>query len=101
MAVRMSLGNFHPLSLSVIDFTPAARAFFLKAAIHLTDKLYILERENEKAIKIYGNEPNGLPMVGIPPGLKSERNIRGTLKEAIEKNNALRRLKSRFEGSTN
>ncbi|GBM70157.1 hypothetical protein AVEN_1803-1 [Araneus ventricosus] len=36
-------------------------------------------------------------MFGIPSGLKSERNIRGTLKEASEKNNALRRLKPRFE----
>ncbi|GBN84242.1 hypothetical protein AVEN_69193-1 [Araneus ventricosus] len=42
-----------------------------------------------------------LAMVGIPSGLKSERKIRGTLKEASEKNNAFRRLKSRFEGSRN
>ncbi|GBM95268.1 hypothetical protein AVEN_143142-1 [Araneus ventricosus] len=28
----MSLRKFHPLSLSVIDFTPAARAFFLRVA---------------------------------------------------------------------
>ncbi|GBM00248.1 hypothetical protein AVEN_32602-1 [Araneus ventricosus] len=33
----------------------------VKPATHFTDKLYILEREKEKAIKIYGNEPNGLP----------------------------------------
>ncbi|GBN26667.1 hypothetical protein AVEN_273117-1, partial [Araneus ventricosus] len=32
----------------------------LKSAIHFTDKLDILEREEEKAIKIYGNQPNGL-----------------------------------------
>ncbi|GBM24159.1 hypothetical protein AVEN_88517-1 [Araneus ventricosus] len=32
----------------------------LKPAIHFTDKLHILEREKEKAIKIYGNQPNGL-----------------------------------------
>ncbi|GBN17510.1 hypothetical protein AVEN_130966-1 [Araneus ventricosus] len=38
-------------------------------------------------------------MVGIPSGLESERKIGGTLKEASEKNNALRRLKSRFEFS--
>ncbi|GBN81717.1 hypothetical protein AVEN_152575-1 [Araneus ventricosus] len=38
-----------------------------------------------------------LAMVGIPSGLK----IGGTLKEASEKNNALRRLKPRFEGSIN
>ncbi|GBM93537.1 hypothetical protein AVEN_210321-1 [Araneus ventricosus] len=38
-------------------------------------------------------------MVGIPSGLKSERKIRGSLKEASEKNNALRRLKPCFEGS--
>ncbi|GBM90069.1 hypothetical protein AVEN_162414-1 [Araneus ventricosus] len=36
-------------------------------------------------------------MVRIPSGLKSERKIRGTLEEAGEKNNALRRLKPRFE----
>ncbi|GBO27766.1 hypothetical protein AVEN_81396-1 [Araneus ventricosus] len=30
--VRMSLWNFHPLSLSVIDFTPAARALFVRVA---------------------------------------------------------------------
>ncbi|GBM63685.1 hypothetical protein AVEN_198690-1 [Araneus ventricosus] len=39
--------------------------------------------------------------VGIPSGLKSERKIRGTPKETSEKNNALRRLKPRFEGSVN
>ncbi|GBM04796.1 hypothetical protein AVEN_1482-1, partial [Araneus ventricosus] len=32
----------------------------VKPAIHFTDKLDILEREKEKAIKIYGNQPNGL-----------------------------------------
>ncbi|GBM60472.1 hypothetical protein AVEN_239851-1 [Araneus ventricosus] len=49
-----------------------------------------------------------LVVVGIPPGLKLERKcwslkscFRGTLKEASEKNNALRRLKHRFEGSIN
>ncbi|GBM58468.1 hypothetical protein AVEN_226412-1 [Araneus ventricosus] len=63
----------------------------IKPVIHFTDKLDILEREKEKAIKIYGN----------PSGLKSARKIRSTLKQAIEKNNALRRLKPRFEGSIN
>ncbi|GBO33392.1 hypothetical protein AVEN_221781-1 [Araneus ventricosus] len=32
----------------------------LKPAIHFADKLDILESEKEKAIKIYGNQPNGL-----------------------------------------
>ncbi|GBM37288.1 hypothetical protein AVEN_213761-1, partial [Araneus ventricosus] len=36
-------------------------AISIKPATHFTDKLYILEREKEKAIKIYGNQPNGLP----------------------------------------
>ncbi|GBO30999.1 hypothetical protein AVEN_8190-1 [Araneus ventricosus] len=31
-----------------------------KPSIHFTDKLDILERDKEKAIKIYGNQPNGL-----------------------------------------
>ncbi|GBM72059.1 hypothetical protein AVEN_108210-1 [Araneus ventricosus] len=31
-----------------------------KPTIHFTDKLDILESEKEKAIKIYGNQPNGL-----------------------------------------
>ncbi|GBN17910.1 hypothetical protein AVEN_21291-1, partial [Araneus ventricosus] len=30
-----------------------------KPAIHFTDKPDILERERKKAIKIYGNQPNG------------------------------------------
>ncbi|GBM50718.1 hypothetical protein AVEN_111027-1 [Araneus ventricosus] len=30
MAVRISLRKFHPLSFSVIDFSPATRAFFFK-----------------------------------------------------------------------
>ncbi|GBM10898.1 hypothetical protein AVEN_42148-1 [Araneus ventricosus] len=33
---------------------------YLNPASHFTDKLVILEREKEKAIKIYGNQPNGL-----------------------------------------
>ncbi|GBO46852.1 hypothetical protein AVEN_88249-1, partial [Araneus ventricosus] len=33
----------------------------VKPTIHFTDKLYILESEKGKAIKIYGNEPNGFP----------------------------------------
>ncbi|GBO23568.1 hypothetical protein AVEN_196839-1 [Araneus ventricosus] len=40
-------------------------------------------------------------MVGIPSELKSKRKIRATLKEASEKNNALRRLKPRFEDLVN
>ncbi|GBM56364.1 hypothetical protein AVEN_7172-1 [Araneus ventricosus] len=32
----------------------------IKPAIHFTDKLDILEHEKEKAIKLYGNQPNGL-----------------------------------------
>ncbi|GBN31497.1 hypothetical protein AVEN_59176-1 [Araneus ventricosus] len=47
-----------------------------------------------------------LAVVGIPSGLKAKRKrwslksrFRGTLKEASEKNNSLRRLKPRFEGS--
>ncbi|GBM14843.1 hypothetical protein AVEN_255897-1 [Araneus ventricosus] len=32
---------------------------FVKAAIHFTDKLDILEREKEKAIKINGNQACG------------------------------------------
>ncbi|GBM11890.1 hypothetical protein AVEN_208788-1 [Araneus ventricosus] len=77
----------------------------LKPAIHFTEKLDILEREKEKAIKIYGNQPNGLWWLELT-GLKSERKrwslksrFRETLKEASELNNALRRLKPRFEGS--
>ncbi|GBN00174.1 hypothetical protein AVEN_14269-1 [Araneus ventricosus] len=80
----------------------------IKPAIHFTDKLDILEREKEKAIKIYGNQPNGLWWFGIPSGLKSElkrwslkSRFRGILKKASEKNNALRRMKPRFEGSIN
>ncbi|GBN99285.1 hypothetical protein AVEN_233480-1, partial [Araneus ventricosus] len=49
-----------------------------------------------------------LVVAGIPSGLKSERKhwslkslFRETLKEASEKNNGLRRLKPRFEGSIN
>ncbi|GBN32415.1 hypothetical protein AVEN_169510-1 [Araneus ventricosus] len=72
-----------------------------KPAIHFTDKLDILEHENEKAIKIYGNQPNGLWWLEFQSGLKSERKVKGTLKEASEKNKALRRLKPRFEGSIN
>ncbi|GBM80197.1 hypothetical protein AVEN_141660-1 [Araneus ventricosus] len=30
MAIRISLRSFHPLSLSVIDFSPTAHAFFLR-----------------------------------------------------------------------
>ncbi|GBM20880.1 hypothetical protein AVEN_224123-1 [Araneus ventricosus] len=79
-----------------------------KPAIHFTDKLDILEREKEKAIKIYKNLAKWLVVVGIPSGLKSEckrwslkSRFKGTLKEASKKNNALRRLKPRFEGSIN
>ncbi|GBO07466.1 hypothetical protein AVEN_83504-1 [Araneus ventricosus] len=79
----------------------------LEPAIHFTDKLDILESEKEKATKIYGNRPNGLWWLELT-GLKSERkrwslksHFRRTLKEASEKNNALRRLKPRFEGSIN
>ncbi|GBM69626.1 hypothetical protein AVEN_151304-1 [Araneus ventricosus] len=32
MAVRISLRNFQPLSLSVIDFSPDARIFFVRVA---------------------------------------------------------------------
>ncbi|GBN40955.1 hypothetical protein AVEN_217420-1 [Araneus ventricosus] len=32
MAVRISLRNFHPLSLSVIDFSAAAHTFFVRVA---------------------------------------------------------------------
>ncbi|GBN83572.1 hypothetical protein AVEN_75772-1 [Araneus ventricosus] len=49
-----------------------------------------------------------LVVVGIPSGLKSERKrwslksrFGETLKQASEKNDALRRLKPRFEGSIN
>ncbi|GBL78326.1 hypothetical protein AVEN_42857-1 [Araneus ventricosus] len=73
----------------------------LKPAIHFTDKLYILESEKEKAIKKSMEMSQTSSMVGIQSGLKSDRKIRGTLKEDIEKNNALRRLKPRFEGSIN
>ncbi|GBN06678.1 hypothetical protein AVEN_56727-1 [Araneus ventricosus] len=38
-------------------------------------------------------------MVGIPSGLKLERKIRRTLKETSGKDNALRRLKPRFEAT--
>ncbi|GBN47327.1 hypothetical protein AVEN_173833-1 [Araneus ventricosus] len=69
--------------------------------IHFTDKLYILEREKGKATKKLRKWAKRLAMVGIPSGLKSERKMRVTLKGASEKNNALRRLKSRFEGSIN
>ncbi|GBM78932.1 hypothetical protein AVEN_26729-1 [Araneus ventricosus] len=80
----------------------------VKPAIHFTDKLHILEREKEKAIKIYGHQPNGLWWLESRLELRLERKhwclnsyFRVTLKEAIEKNNALRRLKPRFEGSIN
>ncbi|GBN70788.1 hypothetical protein AVEN_141682-1 [Araneus ventricosus] len=52
-----------------------------------------------KSDKNLSKSPKWLVVVGIPSGLKSERKIRGTLKEASEKNNALRRLKPRFEVS--
>ncbi|GBL95581.1 hypothetical protein AVEN_24796-1 [Araneus ventricosus] len=71
-------------------------------------KLDILEREKEKAKKIYGNQPNGLWWLEfrldrnrIEKRWSLKSRFRGTLKEASEKNNALRRLKPRFEGSIN
>ncbi|GBM21623.1 hypothetical protein AVEN_86946-1 [Araneus ventricosus] len=66
-------------------------------AIHFVDKLYILEREKEKWIQIYRNEQNGLWWLEF----SLDRKIRGTLKEASGKNNALRRLKPGFEGRIN
>ncbi|GBM35965.1 hypothetical protein AVEN_201680-1 [Araneus ventricosus] len=57
----------------------------------------------EKSHKNLWKSAKWLVVVGIPSGLKSERKrwnlksrFRGTLKEASEKNNALRRLKPRF-----
>ncbi|GBO09014.1 hypothetical protein AVEN_150216-1 [Araneus ventricosus] len=74
-----------------------SRSSFCNPKDDFTDKLGILEREKEKAIKIYGNDPNVFPW----SGLKLKQKIRGTLKEASEKNNALRRLKPRFKGRKN
>ncbi|GBL96922.1 hypothetical protein AVEN_182506-1 [Araneus ventricosus] len=74
---------------------------YIKPANHFTDELDILEREKEKTIKNLWKSAKCLVVVGIPSGLKSERKIRGALKEASEKNNALRILKPRFEGSIN
>ncbi|GBM53290.1 hypothetical protein AVEN_52315-1 [Araneus ventricosus] len=47
------IGHTHSYSLSKVDGSA-------KPVIHFTDKLDILEREKEKAIKICGNQPNGL-----------------------------------------
>ncbi|GBN34666.1 hypothetical protein AVEN_250713-1 [Araneus ventricosus] len=77
----------------------------IKPAIHFTDKLDILESKGHKNL---WKSVKWLVVVGIPFELKSERGcwslksrFRGTLKEASEKNNALSRLKPRFEGSIN
>ncbi|GBM10046.1 hypothetical protein AVEN_22337-1 [Araneus ventricosus] len=82
--------------------------FFLKPAIHFADKLDILEREKEKNHKNLWKSSKWLVVVGILSGLKSESErwslksrFIGTLKEANEKNDVLRRLKPRFEGSIN
>ncbi|GBL78573.1 hypothetical protein AVEN_220570-1 [Araneus ventricosus] len=76
-------------------------AEIVKPAIHFTDKLDVLEREKEKSHQNLWKSAKWLVVVGIPSGVKSERKIRRTLKEANDKNYALRRLKPPFEGSIN
>ncbi|GBN54164.1 hypothetical protein AVEN_97692-1 [Araneus ventricosus] len=78
------------------DSKTVSMAIYLKPAIHFTDKLDILEREKEKAIEIYGNQPNGFGgwnSVWTEIGTKNRRDP----KEASGKSNAVRRLKPRFE----
>ncbi|GBO23443.1 hypothetical protein AVEN_80875-1 [Araneus ventricosus] len=48
------------LLILIFEITPVRSISHVKSAIHFTDKLDILEREKEKAIKIYGNQANGL-----------------------------------------
>ncbi|GBN18732.1 hypothetical protein AVEN_79802-1, partial [Araneus ventricosus] len=74
---------------------------YIKPAIHFTDKTGYVGMRERKSHQYLWKSAKWLVVVGIPSGLKSERKIRGTLKEASEKNNALRRLKPHFEGSIN
>ncbi|GBO20811.1 hypothetical protein AVEN_51488-1 [Araneus ventricosus] len=88
-----------PLLLDILS-SIAFRAPY-KAGHSLHRQTVYFETREGKSDKNVWKKAKRLAMVGILSGLKSERKIRRTLKEASEKNNALRRLKPCFEGSIN
>ncbi|GBN45898.1 hypothetical protein AVEN_212837-1, partial [Araneus ventricosus] len=101
------------LNITILTGEAKARLLIRRLLIHvlvvphLPRWEYFGTREG-KSHKNLWESAKWLVVVGIPSGLKSERKLwslksrfRGALKEASEKNNALRRLKPRFESSIN